>query len=91
MDEGLIALPLSAITTLLIGVIAFFLKNAMSELKEESRELDNLKTRVIVLEQRSEVITQLQSDIQAMRTDLGWVRERIAAMTAAQGHLSNKG
>ena len=81
MEEDMIALPLSALTTLMVGVIGFFLKNAMSELKQERRELDDLKVRVIVLEQRDTQITQLQSDVQAMRGDLSWVRERLAAMT----------
>ena len=85
MEEGMIALPLSAITTLGVGIIAFFLKNALASLKEEARQVDELKTRVIVLEQRDNTITQLQTDVQAMRNDLSWVRERLAAMTAQQG------
>jgi hypothetical protein len=90
MGEDMIALPLSAITTLVVGVIGFFLKNAMAELKEEGRQLDDLKTRVIVLEQRDGTISQLQTDIQAMRTDLGWVRERLAAMSAQQQSNPNQ-
>ena len=82
MEEGLIALPLSAITTLLVAIIGFFLKSAMGELKEEAKQLDDLKTRVIVLEQRDITINQLQTDVQAMRSDLSWVREKLAAMAA---------
>lgn len=82
MEEGMIALPLSAITTLIVGVISFFLKNAMAELKEGAKQLDDMKTRVIVLEQRDGTISQLQTDVQAMRGDLSWVREKLAAMAA---------
>tara|TARA_R110000744_G_scaffold64241_2_gene132157 strand:- start:793 stop:1062 length:270 start_codon:yes stop_codon:yes gene_type:complete len=82
MEEGLIALPLSAITTLFVAVIGFFLKNAMADLKEEAQQVDDLKTRVIVLEQRDGTINQLQTDVQAMRGDLSWVREKLAAMAA---------
>ena len=89
MEEGMIALPLSAITTLVVGVIGFFLKGAMADLKEDKRQLDDLKMRIVVLEQRDSAITQLQADVNAMRGDIMWVREKLAGLvsrdTAAHG------
>ena len=82
MEEGLIALPLSAITTLVVGVIGFFLKGVMSDLKDDKRQLDDLKMRIVVLEQRDSAIAQLQADVGAMRGDIMWVRERLAGLVS---------
>jgi hypothetical protein len=87
MENGIteiIALPLSGVTTLLIAIIGFFLKNTMAELRKLVDNMSALTMRVVIIEQRDGQLLQLQDDIAKIRDDMVWMRERLAILTVGK-------
>ena len=84
MEDGLteiLALSGSGVTTLLIAVTAFFLKNEISVTKKMADQMNSLTTRVVVIEQRDGQLLQLQDDIAKIREDMVWMREKLDSLT----------
>ncbi len=77
-----------ALLVLLLGIVGYFVKGLINDLRDNDARIDLLKEEVIVLQTRQEArdgnLDEMKRDVKSLCEDMRWVRDRVQRLPCRQ-------